>query len=84
MREAVFTYLHQEIPYNIRVTIEEFNETDKSIHITLCIITATSSHYRIVQSKAMLEKMKQHTINKCKNHFDKLVFLTIRIKVSQF
>ena len=47
-REQLFVYIHQEIPYNVKVITTQFQETDKSIKIHQSIIVPRSGYKKII------------------------------------
>jgi GTP-binding protein Era len=48
IREAVMTHTHAELPYQVAVIIERFQEEPQIVHIDAVIVVAKEAHKKIV------------------------------------
>lgn len=51
VREKVFWYVHQEVPYGVEVRVEEFKRKDSVLYIRATIYVERESHKKIVIGK---------------------------------
>ncbi|MBR5861749.1 MAG: KH domain-containing protein, partial [Bacteroidales bacterium] len=83
--EKILLYYDKEIPYACEVSVEQFKETDKSIHINAVIYVERDSQKGIIignQGKA-LKKVMTEARRTLEQFFDKSIFLETFVKVDK-
>lgn len=85
IREQAFLNLRQEVPYDILVEIETFEDTGKRIEISAMIYVNRESQKGIVigDNGSMLKKIGQNSRKNLEAFFDKSVFLELWVKVKE-
>ena len=85
IREKILLYYDKEIPYACEVSVEQFKETDKSIHINAIIYVERDSQKGIIignQGKA-LKKVMTEARRTLEQFFGKSIFLETYVKVDK-
>ena len=85
-REQIFLQLHQEIPYNIFVESESWEEYDNgSVKISQAIVVARDNHKGIVLGKGgqTLKKIGQEARVELENQLERRVHLKLFVKVEE-
>ena len=83
IREKLFNYTHQEIPYSLAVAIEEYKEEEKIDRISAIIYLEKESQKHIVIGKggSMLKKVGELARHEIEKLAGKKVFLKLFVKV---
>lgn len=83
IREKIFRYLGQELPYAISVQISEFKETPKLVHINANLLVEKTSHKGILIGKngEKLKKIGSKARLDIENLLQKKAFLQTWVKV---
>ena len=83
IREKLIIRLNDEIPYQLSVTIEEFNDTENLIHIDACIWVEKQGQKAIVIGKngKVLKEVGRLARLELENLYDKKVNLKTWVKV---
>ena len=83
IREKLIIRLNDEIPYQLSVTIEEFNDTENLIHIDACIWVEKQGQKTIVIGKngKVLKEIGRLARLELENLYDKKVNLKTWVKV---
>lgn len=83
LREKLMRFLGQELPYNITVTIDALEETDKLLKVAAIIWVERDGQKAIVigEDGAMLKKMSTRARIDMEIYFGKKVFLKTWVKV---
>ena len=82
LRETLLTYLHKEIPYNIRIRTTNFKELSKSdIKIKQKILINEKRYKKIILGKkgSMIKKIREECQKKIKSVFKKKIHLYIEL-----
>jgi len=82
LRETLLTYLHKEIPYNIRIRTTNFKELSKSdIKIKQKILINEKRYKKIILGKkgSMIKKIREECQKKIKSVFKKNIHLYIEL-----
>ena len=85
IREKILLYYDKEIPYSVEVSVEQFKETDGSIHINAVIYVERDSQKGIIigaQGKA-LKKVSTEARQDLEKFFGKKIFLETFVKVDK-
>jgi GTP-binding protein Era len=85
-REQIFLQLHQEIPYNIFVESESWEEFDNgSVKISQAIVVSRDNHKGIVLGKGgqTLKKIGQEARTELENQLERRVHLKLFVKVEE-
>lgn len=85
-REQIFLQLHQEIPYNIFVESESWEEFDNgSVKISQAIVVSRDSHKGIVLGKGgqTLKKIGQEARTELESQLERRVHLKLFVKVEE-
>lgn len=85
IREKILLYYDKEIPYSVEVSVEQFKEDAKMIHIHAVIYVERDSQKGIIigkQGKA-LKKMATEARRDLERFFGKTVFLETYVKVDK-
>jgi GTP-binding protein Era len=83
IREKLFRYLGEELPYNIAVTVNQFQTTDKLIRVAATIWVERDSYKGIVIGKAgeRLKKISSQSRLDMEKLYGNKVFLEVWVKV---
>jgi GTP-binding protein Era len=85
IREKILLYYDKEIPYACEVSVEQFKETEKNIHINAIIYVERESQKGIIignQGKA-LKKVMTEARRTLERFFGKSIFLETFVKVDK-
>ena len=85
IREKILLHYDKEIPYSVEVSVEQFKETDGSIHINAVIYVERDSQKGIIigaQGKA-LKKVSTEARQDLEKFFGKKIFLETFVKVDK-
>lgn len=85
IREKILLYYDKEVPYAVEVSVEQFKEEKKKIHISAVIYVERDSQKGIIigkQGKA-LKKVATEARRELERFFDKTIFLEIFVKVDK-
>ena len=84
IREKIFQYYHQEIPYSTEVGIEDFKDEENILKVRATIFVERESQKGIVIGKggSSLKKVGTEARLDMEKFFDKKVFLETRVKVA--
>lgn len=85
IREKILLYYDKEVPYAVEVSVEQFKEEKKKIHINAVIYVERDSQKGIIigkQGKA-LKKVATEARRELERFFDKTIFLEIFVKVDK-
>jgi GTP-binding protein Era len=85
IREKIFLYYDQEIPYSCEVGIESFKDETQIIRIAAMIYVERDSQKGIVIGKAgsSLKKVGMEARKDMEKFFGKKIFLETRVKVAE-
>ncbi len=85
IREQAFLNLRQEVPYDILVEIESFNETGKLTEISAVIYVNRESQKGIVigEKGSMLKKIGENARKNLESFFGRKVYLELWVKVRE-
>lgn len=84
-REKLFLQLQQELPYNVAVETEKWEEDKKKIIINQCIYVAKNGQKKIVLGKggSNIKRIGQMARGELQSMFDKKVSLFLFVKVKE-
>ena len=85
IREKILLYYDKEIPYSVEVSVEQFKETSKNIHINAVIYVERESQKGIIigaQGKA-LKKVSTEARKSLERFFGKSIYLEVFVKVDK-
>lgn len=84
-REKLFNALHQELPYNLTVETESWQETAKGIRIEQTIYVARDSHKAMVLGKSggLIKRLGQASREELSDLLDQPVHLFLFVKVRE-
>ncbi|MCR5334029.1 MAG: GTPase Era [Bacteroidaceae bacterium] len=85
IREKILLYYDKEIPYSVEVVVEQFKETDKSIHINVVIYVERESQKGIIigHQGVALKKVSTEARKSLERFFAKSIFLETYVKVDK-
>lgn len=85
IREKILLYYDKEIPYSVEVVVEQFKESDKSIHINCVIYVERESQKGIIIGHRgfALKKISIESRKTLEKFFNKKIFLEIFVKVDK-
>ena len=85
IREKIFLYYSQEIPYSCEVVIESFHEGEERYDISAVIYVMRDSQKGIIIGKGgqMLKKVGTRARLDMEDFFQKKVYLSLYVKVDQ-
>ena len=85
IREKILLYYDKEIPYSVEVVVEQFKESDKSIHINAIIYVERDSQKGIIigHEGAALKRVASDARRELEKFFGKRIFLEIYVKVDK-
>ncbi len=85
IREKILLYYDKEVPYSVEVSVEEFKEDNRKIHIRAVIYVERDSQKGIIigkQGKA-LKKVSTEARKDLERFFGKTIFLETYVKVDK-
>lgn len=85
IREKILLYYDKEIPYSVEVRVEQFKETDTSIHINAVIYVERDSQKGIIigHKGIALKKVSSESRKALEKFFDKKIYLETFVKVDK-
>ena len=85
IREKILLYYDKEIPYSVEVRVEQFKETDTSIHINAVIYVERDSQKGIIigHKGIALKKVSSEARKALEKFFDKKIYLETFVKVDR-
>lgn len=85
IREKILLYYDKEIPYSVEVSVEQFKEDVKRIHINAIIYVERDSQKGIIigHQGVALKKVSTEARKSLEKFFDKPIFLEIFVKVDK-
>ena len=85
IREKILLYYDKEIPYSVEVRVEQFKETDTSIHINAVIYVERDSQKGIIigHKGIALKKVGSEARKALEKFFDKKIYLETFVKVDK-
>ena len=85
IREKILLYYDKEIPYSVEVRVEQFKETDTSIHINAVIYVERNSQKGIIigHKGIALKKVSSEARKALEKFFDKKIYLETFVKVDK-
>lgn len=85
IREKILLYYDKEIPYSVEVCVEQFKETDTSIHINAVIYVERDSQKGIIigHKGVALKKVSSEARKALEKFFDKKIYLETFVKVDK-
>lgn len=85
IREKILLYYDKEIPYSVEVRVEQFKETDTSIHINAVIYVERDSQKGIIigHKGIALKKVSSEARKALEKFFDKRIYLETFVKVDK-
>ena len=85
IREKILLYYDKEIPYAVEVAVEQFKETDNSIHINAVIYVERDSQKGIIigHKGFALKKVSTEARKTLEKFFGKSIFLEVFVKVDK-
>ena len=85
IREKILLYYDKEIPYSVEVRVEQFKETDTSIHINAVIFVERDSQKGIIigHKGVALKKVSSEARKALEKFFDKKIYLETFVKVDK-
>lgn len=85
IREKILLYYDKEIPYSVEVKVEQFKETDKSIHINAVIYVERDSQKGIIigHQGVALKKVNTEARKALEKFFDKHIYIETFVKVDK-
>ena len=85
IREKILLYYDKEIPYSVEVSVEQFKEDEKRIHINAIIYVERDSQKGIIigHQGVALKKVSTEARKSLEKFFDKPIFLEIFVKVDK-
>ncbi len=85
IREKILLYYDKEIPYAVEVSVEQFKETEKSIHINAVVYVERESQKGIVIGHRgyALKKVSTEARKSLERFFGKSVYLEVFVKVDK-
>lgn len=85
LREKILLYYDKEIPYAVEVAVEQFKETEKSIHIRTIIYVERDSQKGIIigHKGVALKKVSTEARKTLEKFFQTSIFLEVFVKVDK-
>ena len=85
IREKVLLYYDKEIPYSVEVVVEQFKESEKTIHINAVIYVERDSQKGIIigHKGVALKKVSTEARKSLEKFFGKSIYLEIFVKVDK-
>ncbi len=85
IREKILRYYDKEIPYSVEVSVEQFKEDDRKIHINAVIYVERDSQKGIIigHQGMALKKVSTEARKSLERFFGKKIFLEIFVKVDK-
>lgn len=85
LREKILLYYDKEIPYACEAVVEEFKESDQSIHIRTVIYVERESQKGIIigHKGVALKKVSTEARKTLEKFFQKSIFLEVYVKVDK-
>ena len=85
IREKILLYYDKEIPYSVEVRVEQFKETDTSIHINAVIYVERDSQKGIIigHKGIALKKVSSEARKALEKFFDKKIYLETFVRVDK-
>lgn len=85
IREKILLYYDKEIPYSVEVSVEQFKEDNKRIHISAVIYVERDSQKGIIigHQGVALKKVSTESRKALERFFGKSIFLEIFVKVDK-
>ena len=85
IREKILLYYDKEIAYAVEVVVEQFKESEKSIHINAVIYVERESQKGIIigHNGVALKKVSTEARKTLEKFFDKSIYLEIFVKVDK-
>ena len=85
IREKILLYYDKEIPYSVEVRVEQFKETDTSIHINAVVYVERDSQKGIIigHKGIALKKVSSEARKALEKFFDKKIYLETFVKVDK-
>jgi len=85
VREKILLYYDKEIPYSVEVRVEQFKETEKSIHINAVIYVERDSQKGIIigHQGVALKKVSTEARKALEKFFGKSIYLETFVKVDK-
>lgn len=85
IREKILLYYDKEIPYSVEVSVEQFKEEDKRIHISVVIYVERDSQKGIIigHQGVALKKVSSESRKALERFFGKSIFLEVFVKVDK-
>ena len=85
IREKILLYYDKEIPYSVEVRVEQFKESDTSIHINAVIYVERDSQKGIIigHKGIALKKVSSEARKALEKFFDKKIYLETFVKVDK-
>lgn len=85
IREKIFLYYQQEVPYSTEVVVEEFKDTDNLLRISATIIVERESQKGIIIGArgAAIKKLGTMARHDLERFFEKKIYLQLFVKVEK-
>lgn len=85
IREKILLYYDKEIPYSVEVVVEQFKETDRSIHINAVIYVERDSQKGIIigHQGVALKRVSSEARKSLEKFFGKSIYLETFVKVDK-
>ena len=85
IREKILLYYSKEVPYSTEVVVEQFKESDKSIHINAIIYVERESQKGIIigHRGVALKKVSTEARKTLEKFFQKNIYLEVFVKVDK-
>ena len=85
IREKILLYYDKEIPYSVEVSVEQFKEEEKHIHINAVIYVERDSQKGIIigHQGVALKKVSTESRKALEKFFGKSIFLEVFVKVDK-
>lgn len=85
IREKILLYYDKEIPYSVEVSVEQFKEEAKRIHISVVIYVERDSQKGIIigHQGVALKKVSSESRKALERFFGKSIFLEVFVKVDK-
>lgn len=83
LREKIFRLVGDELPYGCTVVIEQWEENERGVHVSACIVVERESHRPILlgAAGAHMKRIASEARQDMAKLLDKTVFLEVYIKV---